>query len=280
MNPGYRIGIISTRLAGTYGVSLDIAKWVNILKSLSYECFCFTGESDWPADKTYLLPEAHFEHPEIDELNHDLFDENRRFQNTSSAVNHLKGYIKSHLQKFIDTFSPVILIAENFLSISMNIPLGLALTEVIVESDLPSIGHHHDFYWERERFSISGAEDYLRAAFRPTLRQIRHVVINSYAQSQLAMRTGINSTLTPNVMEFKHPLPVIDDLSNDLRAELGIAQDDCLLFQPTRILSRKRIELSLELARRMDSNCVVLISHPSSDEGSCMKPICAASQTC
>ncbi len=267
MNPGYRIGIISTRLAGTDGVSLETAKWVKVLESLGYECFYFTGESDWPPERTYLLPEAHFEHPEIDELNHDLFDDFQRFQKTSSAVNRLKGHIKSHLHKFIEKFSLDILIAENVLSIPMNIPLGLALTEVIVESDLPTIGHHHDFYWERERFSISGAEDYLRAAFPPTLRQIRHVVINSYAQSQLAMRTGINSTLIPNVMEFKRPPPVIDDFSSDLRTELGLTQDDCLLLQPTRIVPRKRIELSLELARRIDSNCVVLISHRSGDEG-------------
>ena len=267
MNPGYRIGIISTRLAGTDGVSLETAKWVKVLESLGYECFYFAGESDWPADHTYLLPEAHFEHSEINELNHDLFDDYQRLQKTSSSINRLKLHIKSHLHKFINNFSPDILIAENILSTPMNIPLGLALTEVIVESDLPTIGHHHDFYWERERFSISGAEDYLRAAFPPTLRQIRHVVINSYAQSQLAMRTGINSTLIPNVMEFRRPLPVIDDFSSDLREELGISQDECLLLQPTRIVPRKRIELSLELARRIDKNCVVLISHRSGDEG-------------
>ena len=267
MNPGYRIGIISTRLAGTDGVSLETAKWVKVLESLGYECFYFAGESDWPADHTYLLPEAHFEHSEINELNHDLFDDYQRLQKTSSSINRLKLHIKSHLHKFIIKFSPDILIAENILSIPMNIPLGLALTEVIVESDLPTIGHHHDFYWERERFSISGAEDYLRAAFPPTLRQIRHVVINSYAQTQLAMRTGINSTLIPNVMEFRRPLPVIDDFSSDMREELGISQDECLLLQPTRIVPRKRIELSLELARRIDKNCVVLISHRSGDEG-------------
>lgn len=268
MNPGYRIGIISTRLAGTDGVSLETAKWVKVLKSLGYECFYFTGESDWPADQTYLLPEAHFEHPEIDDLNHDLFDDYQRFKETSSAVNLLKEHIKSHLHKFIDNFSPNILIAENVLSIPMNIPLGLALTEVIVESNLPTIGHHHDFYWERERFSISGAEDYLRAAFPPTLRQIRHVVINSYAQSQLAMRTGINSTLIPNVMEFRRQIPIIDDYSQDMREELDISQDEHIFLQPTRIVPRKRIELSLELARRIDNNCVVLISHRSGDEGS------------
>lgn len=267
MNPGYRIGIISTRLAGTDGVSLETAKWVMVLKSLGFECFYFAGESDWPEEQTYLLPEAHFEHPEIEGLNRYLFDDYHRNQETSSSVNRLKQHIKSHLHKFIKNFSLDILIAENILSIPMNIPLGLALTEVIAETDLPTIGHHHDFYWERVRFAISGAEDYLRAAFPPTLRQIRHVVINSYAQSQLAMRTGINSTLIPNVMEFKRPVPAIDDFSQDLRNELGISQDERLLLQPTRIVPRKRIQLSLELARRLGSNCVVLISHHSGDEG-------------
>lgn len=267
MATGNRIGIISTRLAGTDGVSLETAKWVKVLNGLGYECCFFSGESDWQPEKTYLVPEAHFEHPEIDALNHDLFDDYQRFQETSIAVNRLKQHLKDHLHKFIAVFSPNILIAENILSIPMNIPLGLALTEVIVESNLPTIGHHHDFYWERERYSISGAEDYLRAAFPPALRQIRHVVINSYAQSQLAMRTGISSTLIPNVMEFRRPTPVIDDYSKDLRPDLGLSTDDCLFLQPTRIVPRKRIELSLELARRVGDQCVVLISHRSGDEG-------------
>jgi len=143
----------------------------------------------------------------------------------------------------------------------------LALTEVIVESDLPTIAHHHDFSWERDRFSISGAEDYLRAAFPPTLRQIRHVVINSFAQRQLALRTGLSSTIIPNVMEFRNPPPEQDEVSQDMRTELGLEENQHILLQPTRIVPRKRIELSLELARRVDQDCVVLISHHSGDEG-------------
>jgi glycosyltransferase involved in cell wall biosynthesis len=82
------------------------------------------------------------------------------------------------------------------------------------------------------------------------------------------MRTGINSTLIPNVMEFRRPIPVIDDYSQDMREELHISPDEYILLQPTRIVPRKRIELSLELARRIDNNSVVLISHRSGDEGS------------
>jgi hypothetical protein len=267
MNFGQRVGIISTRLSGTDGVSLETTKWVKVLTSLGYECYYFAGESEWPEDRTYLLPEAHFNHSDVNELSSDLFDDYRRSKKTSSEVNRLKEHIKIHLHKFIHKFSPDVLIAENILSIPMNIPLGLALTEVIVEADIPTIAHHHDFSWERERFAISGAEDYLRAAFPPTLRQIRHVVINSFAQKQLALRTGLSSTLIPNVMEFRNPPPEIDQYSQDMREELGLDRDEHILLQPTRIVPRKRIELSLELARRIDQKCVILISHQSGDEG-------------
>jgi hypothetical protein len=267
MNFAQRVGIVSTRLAGTDGVSLETVKWVKALDSFGYECYYFAGESEWPADQSYILPEAHFNHKDIQKLNHDLFDDYRRFKKTSSEINRLKEYIKIHLHKFINQFSPDVLIAENILSIPMNIPLGLALTEVIVETDIPTIAHHHDFSWERARFSTSGAEDYLRAAFPPTLRQIRHVVINSFAQKQLALRTGMSSTLIPNVMDFANPTPKLDEYAQDMREELGIDQDTYLLLQPTRIVPRKRIELSLEFARRIDRKCVVLISHKSGDEG-------------
>jgi len=267
MNIGQRVGIISTRLAGTDGVSLETAKWVKVLESLGYECFYFAGESEWPEDRTYLLPEAHFNHAEIIGLNQDLFDDYQRLEKTSSDVSRLKKHIKIHLHKFIDQFSPNILIAENILSIPMNIPLGLALTEVIVEADIPTIAHHHDFRWERVRYAMSGADDYLRAAFPPTLRQIHHVVINSFAQQQLAWRTGVSSTIIPNVMDFRKSPPKLDDYTQDMREELEIEQDVFILLQPTRIVPRKRIELSFELARRLERKCVVLISHESGDEG-------------
>jgi hypothetical protein len=267
MTFGQKVGILSTRLAGTDGVSLETVKWVKVLNSLGYDCFYFSGESEWPEERTYLIPEAHFNHKDINALNHDLFDDYQRQKNTSAEVNRLKELIKIHLHNFIDRFSPDVLIAENILAIPMNIPLGLALTEVIVETDIPTIAHHHDFSWERGRFAISGAEDYLRAAFPPTLRQIRHVVINSFAQRQLALRTGLSSTLIPNVMDFGKPLPELDEYAQDMRQELGIEDDEHILLQPTRIVPRKRIELSLELARRVDPNCVILISHKSGDEG-------------
>ncbi len=262
------IGFVSTRLAGTDGVSLETAKWINVLNGLGLDCFCFAGESDWPEEISYIVPEAHFEHPAIQKLSRDLFDDYIRSPETTHEVEKLKNYLKDQLYKFIKQFDIALLVVENALAIPMNVPLGLALTEYIAETSIPTIAHHHDFAWERPRYAVNAAEDYLRAAFPPTLKSINHVVINSYAQRMLALRTGTSSTVIPNVMDFESPPPEPDGYETDLRESLGINPDEYYLLQPTRIVPRKRIELAIGLAKRLELPCTVVISHASGDEGS------------
>ena len=89
------------------------------------------------------------------------------------------------------------LIPQNILAIPMHVPLGLAMTEVIAETGLPTIAHHHDFAWERERFVVNAVNDYLHAAFPPSLPHMEHVVINSMAQKELARRSAFPSVVIP-----------------------------------------------------------------------------------
>lgn len=137
----------------------------------------------------------------------------------------------------------------------------------MAEHQTPAIAHHHDFCWERRRFLRSGANDYLRTAFPPTLPCIRHVVINSYAARELALRTGCGAFLVPNVMDFANPESEGGGYSADLRDELGIDAAAHLVLQPTRIVPRKRIERAIELMRRLEDRAVLVISHSSGDEG-------------
>jgi glycosyltransferase involved in cell wall biosynthesis len=263
-----RIGFISTRFSGTDGVSLETKKWVKVLRSMGHKCFFFAGVSDWEPNHSYIVEEAHFDHPEIRSLNVDLFDDYRREPETSHRIHDLAHYLKDHLMKFIQRFDIKILIVENALALPMNVPLGLALTELIAEDSVPTIGHHHDFTWERERYVVSAAEDYLNGSFPPTLHHIRHVVINTYAQRQLALRTGVSSTLIPNVMDFDNPPQVSDGYADDMRAELGLSPNDCFLLQPTRVVPRKRIEQAIELTRRLGMEASLVITHHAGDEGS------------
>jgi glycosyltransferase involved in cell wall biosynthesis len=262
-----RIGFVSTRLSGTDGVSLETRKWSNILTGLGHECFYFAGESDWPGERSYVVPEAHFNHPEIQALNADLFDNHVRSPRTSQRIQALQWHLKAHLYDFIRTFDLRLLIVENALAIPMNIPLGLALTALVAETQCPTIGHHHDFAWERKRFKVSAASDYQLGAFPPIFPSVHHVVINSYGARQLALRTGISSMLIPNVMDFDTPPPEPDDTTAGVRPALGVGPDEYLLLQPTRVVPRKRIEQAIELARQLELRCTLVISHSSGDEG-------------
>jgi glycosyltransferase involved in cell wall biosynthesis len=262
-----QVGFVSTRLAGTDGVSLEVRKWSDVLSAIGHQCFYLAGEVDWPRERSYVVSEAHFKHPEISALSEALFGRKARSPETSQAVQALKGHLKSHLYRFVDSFALDLLVVENALAIPMNVPLGLALTEFIAETEIPTIGHHHDFSWERARFWPNAALDYLHSAFPPNLPSIRHVVINSIAVEQLAFRKGLGSTLIPNVMDFESPPSEPDDSVADLRSALDIMPDKFLLLQPTRIVPRKGIEHAVELVRRLSSPATLLISHASGDEG-------------
>jgi glycosyltransferase involved in cell wall biosynthesis len=246
---------------------LETAKWAAILEDMGHRCTYFAGECDRPDDRCYVVPEAHFTHPRIQAVNVDLFDDYLRQPETSEEVAALKVLLKEHLYRFLERFSPDLLIVENAFAIPMNVPLALALMEVIAETQIPTLGHHHDFAWERQRFSVSAAQDYLQAAFPPTLPSMRHVVINTAGERQLALRHGVSSVLIPNVMDFETPPPAPDGYADDLRAELGIDPEAYLILQPTRIVPRKRIEQAIELVRRLDLPAVLLISHAGGDEG-------------
>lgn len=266
-----RIGFISTRFAGTDGVSLEAEKWADILTRIGHECFYFAGECDRPAERSCIVPEAHFQHPTILQLTKELFDDYVRSRETSNLVMDMRAHLKMMLHQFLRQFDISLLIVENALSIPMNIPLGLAVTELIAETNIPTIGHHHDFGWERKRFAVHAASDYLGAAFPPDLNSIHHVVINSYAARQLASRKGVSSILIPNVMDFDAPPQALDDYARGLRQELEIPEDAHIILQPTRIVPRKRIELAIELVRRLNMNCILVITHESGDEGETYK---------
>jgi hypothetical protein len=75
---------------------------VEVLSGLQHECFFFAGESDWPPNRSYVVPEAHFNHPEVLQLNVDLFDDYVRTPETSRRIDALKTYLKTHLHRFIE----------------------------------------------------------------------------------------------------------------------------------------------------------------------------------
>ncbi len=262
------IGFISFRISGTDGVSLETKKWAEIFDRFDYKSFYMAGELDTDPEVSFTVEETHFRHPEVLRMyKHSFNGGDKRLRQLSKDIHSFRDLLKDKIYEFIEKFNLDMLVPQNTLTIPLNIPLAMAITEVIAETNIPVIAHHHDFYWERKRFLRNCVWDYLGANFPPHLNSVRHVVINSSAQHQLGLRTGISSTLIPNVMNFEKKVPAIDDFNADVRKVFNIADDELFVLQPTRVVQRKGIEHAIELVARLKRKAVLVISHASGDEG-------------
>ena len=265
----HRIGFISTRFAGTDGVSLESAKWAQVMwESHQHVSFWYAGRLDRARDVSFCVPEAYFGHPVNEWINERIWGPTQRSRAVTDHIRDMANYLKDTLYQFTDKFDIDLLIPENVLTIPMHVPLGIAVTELIAETGLPSICHNHDFYWERVRFQVNAVEDYLDMAFPPRLPSIQHAVINQAAREQLAWRKGIPSTLVPNVIDYDTPAPQPDEYSSDIREQIGLEPDDVLILQPTRVVPRKGIEHAIKLVQMLgDPKYKLVVSHEAGDEG-------------
>jgi len=263
----HNVGFVSTRLAGTDGVSLETEKWASVFEREGYNCFYFAGELDRPPESSFLAEEAHFKHPEIKEIFRSVFGVRTRPRAITQKLHALTELLKDRLYDFIEKYRIDLLVPENALTIPLNLPLGIALAELISETGIRVIAHHHDFFWERQNFMTNAAWEYLNMAFPPHLPSIQHVVINSSADNQLSLRTGISATMIPNVMDFDNPPPPSDEYAVDVRRSLELEEGEFLILQPTRVVKRKGIEHAIELVNRLEMRARLVISHASDDEG-------------
>jgi mannosylglucosylglycerate synthase len=260
------VGMVGTRFGGLDGVSLESDKLATVLEDEGHQVVWFAGELGDRFRPGLLHPPAHFAHPAIRSLEAELFGKRPP---TPAAIRSLRDRtreLKAALRWFLRDFEVEVLVIQNALSLPMNVPLGVALAELLAETGMPAVAHHHDFAWERERFGRPQRPDMLRAAFPPALPGLWHMVIQSDAREQLQRRRDIASILLPNVMDFEEePMPG-DGAA--YRAAAGLGPGDVMLLQPTRVVPRKGIETTLRLASALDDGHVkVVISHHEGDEG-------------
>ncbi len=257
------IGFVSFRFAGTDSVSLETAKWAKVLEGMGHTCFYFAGECDRPADRSMVVGEANSRHAET-RHHHDAFwRSSERTHGETLWVKRQTDVFHRELVDFTKRYEIDLLIPQNVLSCPLNIPLTMAVTELIAETSFPTIAHHHDFFWQGKVFLNNSVWDYLTMAFPPTLHSIQHVVLNRSARHQLATRKGLTATLVPKVMDFEAPAPEPDEFSWDIRKALGLDHDEKLILQPTEVVPRKGIEHAIEFVSRLDMKARLIISHAS-----------------
>ncbi|MEM6283347.1 MAG: glycosyltransferase family 4 protein [Chloroflexota bacterium] len=253
------IGLISTRLAGVDGVSLETQKLAQVFREMGHQCFYCAGELDGNAQPGYLVPEMHFTHPEAKALHDEAFASPHLPPEYFARLYASADAIRVELETFVAQHEIDIIVPQNALTIPMNLALGIAITDLIKRTRIKTLAHHHDFYWERERFINNGVQDVLNDAFPPDLQPIVHMVINRAMQQRLKAIRGIDALYLPNVFDFAAPAPQPDDYAMSFREEIGLADDDLIVLQPTRIVRRKGIELAIELMRRLDDPRMVFV---------------------
>lgn len=262
-----RIGFIGTRFAGTDGVSLETFKWAKVLRDEGHECYYMAGELETPANRSLLVPDCHFRNERIWSIHEACFGHTTRSKEISELTEECKRGIKERIYEYVEKYKIDVLVPENAITIPFNIPLGLAISEFMMESKIKMIAHHHDFYWERARFLQNACWDYLATGFPPNLFMAQHAVLNSSQHHQLSLRRGLSAVIVPNVMDFNHEPSPADEYSQDIREQLGIAPDEVFVLQPTRIVKRKGIEHAIELVHRLGRPAKLVISHAAGDEG-------------
>ncbi len=259
------VGLISTRLSGVDGVTLETAKIKYILEEAGHEVVSFAGLLEERFLPGVEYPPAHFAYPDNVELNADAFGSDTRSDWVSGRIRQQVDDLNNHLRAWVEQFGVDVIIPENALSIPLQLPLALAIAELVLETGIPCVAHHHDMVWERERFWPNGVPDIIGAVFPPPGHQFTHMAICSAQCEDIARRVGRPVTLVPNVMDFQSG-PEPGDAER-FRDYAGISDDNILLLQPTRIVPRKSIETTIDIAERLgDSTVRVVVTHPNEDE--------------
>lgn len=263
MTDRFRIGIVSGKLGGVDGVSLEVDKWIAVLHEMGNEVWTIAGSypnpvAGVPEDRQIAVPTIRFD---SDQQRH---YERQFFPHLSKHPPHLSETARQAevdrlqadgnetaevLLEHVQQNQIDVLIGQNTNAMPMTLIGGLALFRLATEGRIATILHHHDFWWERSRFSNSRIEPLLTNIMPPVDLGIEHVVISSYAAHILSSLKRVSPHVIPNCEDFDH-LVTRDDYNADFRAELGFREDDLLVVQPTRIVPRKRIEDSLHLVGR------------------------------
>jgi mannosylglucosylglycerate synthase len=260
-----KIWFLSTRIAGNDGVSLEAVRWKKILTQMGHKVTFVAGELDKAG---ILIPELHFSWPDVVQLHDKVVYGNGSYKTVETAIFELAGKIEGKLRRALNGKVPDMIMVANVFSLPMHFPFAVALARIISEYSIPTIARHHDFWWERKRFLRSTMFPFFKKWFPPNVSQIKHVVINSESKFQFEKRMGLPAEIIPDCFDFESGLNKLDSYSSHFRRDFGIARDDTVFLQATRIVPRKRIELSIELMEKLnDPKSVLVIAGHSGDEG-------------
>ena len=249
------IALCHYRIGETDGVSLEMDKWKKVLENMGHKVYFIAGSTG--TSDGYVIPEMNYRFEEDLKIERNAYLKLEDYLNEDELIRAIKKQsfkIEKALKKILIENKIDLIIPNNILSIGRSIPTAIAFVNVIKELGIRCIGHHHDFYWERDNFSqptCNFVRNTLNRYYPPKHNLFSHIVINSIVQKELKAKKNLDSIIIPNVFDFSGKLWSIDDYNKDFRKKLGIKDNDILMLQATRVTNRKAIELAIDVVEEM-----------------------------
>jgi len=247
-------------------VALEASKWIEVLEKLGHEVYIISGqyeERKMNAEKETLVREMSFFSPESYWGQKNAFF--KPADDPDELLSHIDFYgniIAEKIIEWINLNKIELIISENASALPSHLSMALGIKYAAERTGIPTITHDHDFAWERGERYISVHEKinkFVSDIFPLRLPNVIHAVINTNAQTDLKKMYDIESVIVPNVMNFDIPFGEVTKDNKCLRHDLGLNQDDILLFQVTRIVRRKGIEVAIKLIDELNDKKTKLI---------------------
>jgi mannosylglucosylglycerate synthase len=216
--------MVSFRLGGPDGVSVQAATWGRALEHLGYSLRRVAGElADGPRPGDVVVPGLAVAAEAAP---------GPAGQRPAAPQGPSGDELRAALA------GSQIVVVENVLSLPLHLEAARVLTEVLatLPAETRVLLHHHDFAWQRpETESIT--------ELPPRLPGAVHVTINDFSRRELAQR-GLEAVTVRNAFDLDAP----KGRRTETREALGLGADDLLVLQPTRAIARKNIPVALRLA--------------------------------
>lgn len=260
-----RIGFVIGRFGGVDGVALETEKWMAVLARMGHECFVLAGafeDAIRDPDHRDLAPILAFDGPVC------CWEQQEAFFAGHASEDAVLSRIEAHAQRIeVEVLDWILrrrldlVIPENSTSLPFHLSTGIALSRLMAHAGIPFVLHQHDFWFERgDRYhSHHPGVNRLVEEHYPPRGDCRHAVINSWQQGELRRRYGVDALVVPNVMDFDVPYGLPTPQNAGLPVALGLSPSDIALFQVTRVVRRKGIEVALDLVHRLDDPRMKLV---------------------
>jgi glycosyltransferase involved in cell wall biosynthesis len=207
--------------------------------------------------RAYVIPELHYKHPMNEKFVYNAYDKRMDYDTEREFVDDISAFSETMEKKlidFIETEEIDLLIPHNLFSLGWSLPAGIAFSNALRTTGIPCIALHHNFYWQRERYSrptCHAVNEWLGTQFPPDLPNLTHVVTNRLYQDELMQRRQLTSVIIPNVFDFNGGAWSRDDFNESLRRDIGVDEEDIVILQATRVTERKTIELGIDTVAQL-----------------------------